>query len=49
MLRALGELRIDGVPTNIDEQKALISSPEFRSGNFDVSFYEKFNAKRKVK
>jgi acetyl-CoA carboxylase biotin carboxylase subunit len=34
MLRALGELRIDGIKTNIEEQKQIISSPEFYSGEW---------------
>jgi acetyl-CoA carboxylase biotin carboxylase subunit len=40
MNRALSELMIDGVKTNIDIQRKIINNPVFRSGNFDTSFYE---------
>lgn len=39
MLRALDELVIDGVPTNIEEQKKILTSKKFMSGQFGTSLY----------
>ena len=39
LLRALDELQIEGVPTNIEEQKAILSSRQFLSGDFGTSLY----------
>ncbi len=39
LLRALGELQIEGVPTNIEEQKAILSSDKFLSGDFGTGLY----------
>lgn len=39
MLRALDELVIDGVPTNIEEQKSILTSKKFMSGQFGTSLY----------
>lgn len=39
LLRALDELKIDGVPTNIGEQKTILSSPQFLSGHFGTGLY----------
>ncbi|MDR3325321.1 MAG: ATP-grasp domain-containing protein [Spirochaetaceae bacterium] len=41
MLRALRELRVEGIKTNRDEQIAIVSHPAFRSGQFDTSFIER--------
>ena len=41
LLRALDELEIEGVPTNLEEQKMLIKSREFQRGNFGTSLYSK--------
>jgi acetyl-CoA carboxylase biotin carboxylase subunit len=40
MSRALSELVIEGVKTNLSSQQHVISHPVFRSGIFDTSFYE---------
>jgi acetyl-CoA carboxylase, biotin carboxylase subunit len=40
LLRGLGEMRIAGVPTNIETQKRIIDSREFRGGNFGTSLLE---------
>jgi acetyl-CoA carboxylase biotin carboxylase subunit len=40
MDRALGELIIGGIKTNINRQRRIIRHPTFRSGNFGTSFYE---------
>lgn len=40
MKAALCELVIQGFPTNIEEQLRIISSPEFRSGKYDLTLLE---------
>jgi acetyl-CoA carboxylase biotin carboxylase subunit len=40
MNRALSELLIDGVKTNIDMQRSIINHSVFRSGSFDTSLAE---------
>jgi acetyl-CoA carboxylase biotin carboxylase subunit len=40
MDRALEELCIEGIPTNINRQKRILNHPGFRSGRFGTSFYE---------
>ncbi|MDR3301030.1 MAG: acetyl-CoA carboxylase biotin carboxylase subunit [Spirochaetaceae bacterium] len=40
MNRALGELCIEGIVTNRDEQMNIINHPVFRSGKFGTSFIE---------
>jgi acetyl-CoA carboxylase biotin carboxylase subunit len=42
MDRALGELVIEGFPTNQKEQREIINNKTFRSGNYGTSFYEIF-------
>jgi acetyl-CoA carboxylase biotin carboxylase subunit len=44
MGRALSELVIEGVKTNLQIQRRAIAHPAFISGNFDTSFYEKYGA-----
>jgi acetyl-CoA carboxylase biotin carboxylase subunit len=39
MDRALGELVIEGIKTNINNQKWIINHPVFRSGKFGTSWY----------
>jgi len=39
MSRALGELKIDGIKTNIEHQQWMINDKNFRSGNFGTSYY----------
>jgi acetyl-CoA carboxylase biotin carboxylase subunit len=41
LLRALDELEIEGVPTNLEEQKMLLKSKEFQRGNFGTSLYSR--------
>ncbi len=41
MRRALGELQIEGIDTNIDFQYQLIHTPQFETGDFDTSFIER--------
>ncbi|MFA7560457.1 MAG: biotin carboxylase N-terminal domain-containing protein, partial [Sphaerochaeta sp.] len=40
MLRSLGEVCIEGIPTNLEEQKMIIASAQFRSGRFGTDLYE---------
>lgn len=39
LLRALDELKIDGVPVNISTQKQILSNAIFRSGQFGTGLY----------
>ena len=39
MNRALGELNIEGIITNKDQQRWIINNPVFRSGNFGTAYY----------
>lgn len=39
LLRSLDELEIEGVPTNIEQQKKILSTKQFRSGNFGTGLY----------
>jgi len=48
MLRALEEFVIEGVPTTIPFHHVVISSEEFRSGDFDTGFLERFDYKAKL-
>jgi acetyl-CoA carboxylase biotin carboxylase subunit len=47
MLRALDEVVIEGVKTNIEEQKLLIQSRPFSSGRFSTDLYAKVVAQEK--
>ena len=40
MKASLCELVIDGIQTNIDEQLAIVSSPEFSGGTYDLTLLE---------
>ena len=40
MLRALGEVVVEGIPTNVEEQKTIVGSSLFRSGRFGTGLYE---------
>jgi acetyl-CoA carboxylase biotin carboxylase subunit len=42
--RALGEVRIDGVLTNIALHRAVLATPEFIEGGFDTGFLGRFLA-----
>lgn len=39
LLSALKELKIDGVPTNIDEQIEILNTKQFKSGHFGTGLY----------
>ena len=46
MLRALNEFIIEGIDTTLDLHKAVISSKEFKSSNYDIKWLEKFLARK---
>ena len=39
MSRALREIRIEGIQTNIEDQLTILESPQFRSGRFGTDLY----------
>jgi acetyl-CoA carboxylase biotin carboxylase subunit len=39
--RALGELRIEGIRTNVPLFRALLADPDFRSGNMDIGMLDR--------
>jgi len=41
MLRALRELEISGITTNLDEQMTILNSTLFRSGTFGTDIYSR--------
>lgn len=43
--RCLDELVLEGVPTNKDQQKEIINTKQFKSGNFGTSLYEELYGK----
>lgn len=47
MERALGELVIEGVKTNREQQLRIIKDPVFRSGNFGTSYYQNIEKETK--
>jgi acetyl-CoA carboxylase biotin carboxylase subunit len=44
---ALSEFIVEGVDTNIDFQLELIKRPEFRDGNYDNGFLNRYMENRK--
>ncbi len=46
---ALSEFIVEGVDTNIDFQLELIKRPEFKSGNYDIGFLNRYMETRKSK
>ena len=44
LLRALDELKIDGVPVNIATQKKILNNAIFRSGQFGTGLYAQLEA-----
>lgn len=47
LLCALDELQIDGIQTNIEEQKAILQSAQFQSGIFGTGLYAQLFEKEK--
>lgn len=46
---ALSEFIVDGVNTNIDFQLEIIKHPDFRKGNYDIGFLNRYVKKNKKK
>ena len=46
MQRALGMFVVEGIETSIPLHKEIFADPDFRTGNFDTKFMERFLAKR---
>jgi len=46
MQRALREYRVEGIKTNLHFFMEVLNDPEFRNGEFDTSFIEKWRARR---
>ena len=46
---ALAEFIVEGVDTNIDFQLEILRQPEFRSGNYDNGFLNRYMEKRNDK
>ena len=46
---ALAEFIVEGVDTNIDFQLEILRQPEFRSGNYDIGFLNRYMEKRNDK
>jgi acetyl-CoA carboxylase biotin carboxylase subunit len=44
MERALGQFVVQGIDTSISMHQAIFQDPDFRAGNFDTSFMERFLA-----
>ncbi len=42
MLRTLGEMKIEGIQTNKEEQMSIINSKKFRSGVYSTKFIDEF-------
>lgn len=48
LMRCLDELKLEGIETNIEEQKEILASRQFQSGKFGTSLYEElFNKKER--
>ncbi len=46
MERALSQFVVQGIETSISLHQEIFADPEFRSGQFDTKFMERFLAKR---
>jgi acetyl-CoA carboxylase biotin carboxylase subunit len=46
MERALGMFVVEGIETSISLHKEIFADPDFRAGNFDTKFMERFLANR---
>ena len=45
MERALSQFVVQGIDTSIPLHQAIFADPDFRAGNFDTKFMERFLAK----
>ncbi len=48
MERALGQFVVQGIDTSISMHESIMREPDYRSGNFDTSFMERFLAPKKT-
>ena len=48
MERALSQFVVQGIDTSISLHQEIFADPEFRAGNFDTKFMERFLARRQV-
>ncbi len=48
MVRSLRELKVEGIKTNVDEQLAIMTSSEFRSGKFGTDVYGRLKKSAKI-
>ena len=48
MSRALGMFIVEGIYTTIPLHRRILADPEFRAGNFDTGFIERFLAKKET-
>ncbi len=48
MLNALDEFVVEGIATTVDFHKAILSHPDFVSGNYDTSFVDKMMGEKKL-
>jgi acetyl-CoA carboxylase biotin carboxylase subunit len=48
MSRALGMFIVEGIYTTIPLHRRILADPDFRAGNFDTGFIEKFLAKKET-
>jgi acetyl-CoA carboxylase biotin carboxylase subunit len=48
MQRALSQFVIEGIHTSIPLHQRIFADPDFRSGNFDTKFMERFLEKPKA-
>ena len=46
MERALGMFVVEGIETSISLHQEIFADPDFRAGNFDTKFMERFLANR---
>ena len=46
MQRALGEYRIEGIETNLNFFREVLDHPDFRKGEFDTGFIERWQQNR---
>ena len=44
MLRALSELRVEGIKTSVPIQKRILTNPDFAAGRVDTGFIERILA-----
>ena len=46
MERALGQFVVQGIETSVSMHQAIFADPDFRAGEFDTKFMERFLAEK---